>query len=103
MSSGRPGDVRLRTPERSQAAMVVSCPDELVPHDHPVRVIWQVVCRLDADGALGPLYDPIRAREGSCGRDATDPRLLVSLWLQGCTDGVGSARELAKLCGESAP
>ena len=103
MEHGKPGGVRLRVPDRSQASMTVSCPDELVPPDHPVRVIWQVVCRLDADGALAPFYEPIRAREGVCGRDATDPRLLVSLWLQGCTDGVGSARELARLCTESAP
>jgi transposase len=101
MSSSKP-DVRLRTPERGQVGMTFSCPDELVPADHPVRVIWQVVCRLDADGALAPFYEPIKAREGVCGRDATDPKLLFALWLQGCADGVGSARELARLCLDSA-
>jgi transposase len=47
--------------------------------------------------------EPIRAREGQAGRDATDPRLLVGLWLYGCTRGIGSARELARRCEESAP
>ena len=103
MNSGEPGDVRLRRPERTQAAMTVSCPDELVPADHPVRVVWRVVCRLDESGTLAPFYAPVKAREGSAGRDATDPKLLVALWLWGCTDGVGSARELARLCVESAP
>jgi transposase len=103
MSSGRPNDVRLRKPERSQVTMGLSCPDELVEADHPVRVVWEVVCRLDGGGALAAFYGPIRARGGVCGRDATDPRLLVALWLWGCTDGVGSARELARLCLESAP
>jgi transposase len=103
MNSGKPGDVRLRRPERMQAAMTVSCPDELVPADHPVRVVWRVACRLDESGALGPFYAPVRAREGSAGRDATDPKMLLALWLWGCTDGVGSARELARLCAESAP
>jgi Transposase domain (DUF772)/Transposase DDE domain len=32
------------------------------------------------------------------GRDATDPRLLVALWIYATIDGVGSARELERLC-----
>lgn len=103
MSSGKASDVRLRTPDRSQASMAVSCPDELVERDHPVRVIWQVVCRLEESGGLSAFYEPIKARAGVVGRDATDPRLLFALWLYGCTDGVGSARELARLCADSAP
>ena len=35
------------------------------------------------------------------GRDATDPRLLVALWLYACIRGIGSARELARRCEES--
>lgn len=103
MEQSKPQDVRLRVPERSQAEMVVSCPNELVPPDHPVRVVWDVVCRVGESGALAAFYAPIKARDGVCGRDATDPRLLVALWLWACTDGVGSARELARLCAESAP
>src|ERR1700677_4625470 len=51
----------------------------------------------------GGFCEPIRARQGVAGRDATDPRLLVGLWLYGCVRGIGSARELARLCEESAP
>jgi hypothetical protein len=40
-------------------------------------VIWSVVERLD----LSAFHAPIKARDGVCGRDATDPRLLVALWL----------------------
>ena len=95
MSEGqaKPG-VRLRSPERSQVQMVVQCPDDLVPAGHPARVIWEVSGRLD----LSAFREPIKARQGSCGRDATDPRLLVCLWLYACTRGLGSARELARLC-----
>jgi len=92
-------DVRLRVPDRHQVTMAVRCPDDLVDADHPVRVIWAVVERMD----LSAFHAPIRARAGVCGRDATDPRLLVALWLQACTDGVGSARELARLCLDSRP
>jgi transposase len=79
--------------------MSMQSPDDLVDADHPVRVVWQIVCALD----LGRFYEPIRSRDGGPGRDATDPRLLVALWLWAATDGVGSARELARLCAESRP
>ena len=79
--------------------MSMQCPDDLLDAGHPVRVVWEVVCRLD----LGGFYEPIKARDGWAGRDATDPRLLVALWLWAATEGVGSARELARLCTESKP
>jgi transposase len=100
MDKATHADARLRVPERHQVAMVVQCPDELIDDaDHPVRVIWAVVERLD----LSAFHAPIKARDGVRGRDATDPRLLVALWLYACTDGVGSARELARLCLDSRP
>jgi len=90
--------VRLRVPERRQMAMVVQCPDDLVPAQHEVRMVMALVESLD----LARFSESIRAREGVAGRDATDPRLLVGLWLYGCIRGIGSARELARRCGESA-
>jgi transposase len=92
---GRP--VRLRRPERGQMAWVAQCPDDLVPPTHPVRRIWQVVEHLDVSG----FYAPIKAREGVAGRDTTDPRLLVALWLFACVRGIGAARELARQCVEN--
>jgi hypothetical protein len=59
--------VRLRQPERHQMAMVVSCPDDLVSATHPVRLLQAVVERLD----LKQFYEPIQARQGVAGRDAT--------------------------------
>jgi transposase len=92
------GAVRLRKPERSQVAMVMRCVDEEVGKLHPVRTVMRVVEKLDVSG----FCTPIRARQGVPGRDATDPRLLVGLWLYGCVRGIGSARELARRCEESA-
>jgi transposase len=93
------GAVRLRVPDRAQVAMAVSSPDELIGPGHRARVVWAVVCAMD----LSDFSAPIKARDGVGGRDATDPRLLVSLWLYGSIRGVGSARELARLCRESGP
>jgi transposase len=96
---GQRGAVRLRKAERSQLTMVPQCADDLVKALHPVRTVMAVVEKLDVSG----FCEPIRARKGIAGRDATDPRLLVGLWLYGCVRGIGSARELARRCEESAP
>lgn len=91
--------MRLRKAERLQLSMEPRCIDDLVGALHPVRTVMAVVEKLEVSG----FCEPIRAREGQAGRDATDPRLLVGLWLYGCTRGIGSARELARRCEESAP
>jgi transposase len=91
--------VRLRVPDRGQAVMKVQAPDELVGAAHRIRVVWRVVESMD----LWSFCKPIKARQGVRGRDATDPRLLVALWLYATIRGVGSARELARLCLESRP
>lgn len=91
--------MRLRKPERRQMEWVPQCMDDLVAATHGVRTVAAVVAKLD----LSAFREPITAREGVAGRDATDPELLVSLWLYGCIRGIGSARELARRCEESAP
>lgn len=92
------GAVRLRRPERRQMAWVAQCPDDLVSAEHPVRRIAAVVERLDVSAFCLSL----KAREGVAGRDATDPKLLIGLWLYACVRGIGSARELARQCQENA-
>lgn len=91
--------VRLRIPERRQLGWVSQCVEDLVDSDHEVRLVMSVVEKLE----LGVFHESIKAREGAAGRDATDPRLLVALWLYACIRGFGSARELARQCEQSAP
>lgn len=93
------GEVRLRKPERRQMAWVPQCLDEVVPLTHPVRLVAALAAKLD----LSAFRETIQAREGVAGRDATDPELLVALWLYACIRGIGSARELARRCEESDP
>lgn len=88
------GAVRLRVPDRSQVAMTVESPDDLIPPGHQARAAWAVVAAMD----LSAFHGPIKARAGVGGRDATGPRLLVARWLYAAIRGVGSARELARLC-----
>jgi transposase len=90
------GVPRLRVPHRDQVEMHFAALDELVEPDHRVRVVWAAVAGLSLEDWLRP----IQAVQGSVGRDATDPRLLVALWVYATLEGVGSARELDRLCRE---
>jgi transposase len=87
---------RFHRPERLQGEMRCESLDQRLDADHPARVIWKLVERLD----LSCLYERIRAVEGQAGRNPSDPRVLFALWLYACTQGVGSARQLDVLCRE---
>jgi len=88
---GRP---RLREPVRDQIELRAIDIDSLIGEDHPARIIWSYVERLD----LSVLEDRVRAREGLPGHPPIAPRLMMALWLYATSQGVGSARALARLC-----
>ena len=88
------GKPRLRVPHRNQAEFSWSSLDDRLDPDSQARAVWTLVCRLDLDAWL----KEIKAVEGHVGRDATDPRLLVALWVFATLKGIGSARELERLC-----
>ena len=90
---------RLRRPDRQQLLVQPRTVDDLVPQDHPVRMIWALVQRWD----LTFFLQGIRAHGERPGRAATDPQLLIALWLYATTQGVGCGRRLTKLCTESDP
>ena len=90
-SEGRP---RLREPERDRVELMVMNPDGLIGPDHPARVIWAYVLTLD----LSELEEAVRARAHTPGQAPASPRLLLALWLYATSEGVGSARALARLC-----
>jgi transposase len=91
---GAMGAPRLREPVRDQVALRAVDIESLIGADHPARVIWGYVERLD----LSALEDAIRSRAGTPGHPAIAPRLLLALWLYATSQGVGSARALEKLC-----
>jgi transposase len=87
---------RLNKPERCQVQMHCESLEQRLDPDHVARLVWKLVEGLD----LSPLYQRIAAVEGVPGRNASDPRVLFGLWLYAAVDGVGSARELERLCFE---
>jgi transposase len=90
---------RVVRPVRNQLSLQAVDLEALVPDDHPVRGIWALVERLD----LSEFYEEIAARGTTAGRPATDPAVLLALWLFANSEGVGSARLLERLCDRDAP
>src|SRR5208282_736195 len=62
--------------------------------DHPVRAIWAFATTLD----LSELHARVKAREGVPGQAPPEPALMLALWLFATVEGVGSARQLNRLC-----
>src|SRR5208283_613031 len=91
-------EVRLREPNRRQLILQPVDYETLIGAEHPARAIWRVLEGLE----LSRFCAPIKARENTAGRDATDPRMLLGLWLYGLSEGVNSAREIARLSTEHA-
>jgi transposase len=91
-------EVRLREPDRKRLILQTVDYETLIGAEHPARAIWRVPEALD----LSRVWAPIQARENSPGRDASDPRMLLALWLYGLSEGVNSAREIARLSTEHA-
>jgi transposase len=88
------GPPRLRYANRAQMSLRICSLDQLIPEDHPVRIVWDFVSGLD----LSPLLEQIGSTADRAGAPAADPRILMSLWLYATLRGIGSARELGRRC-----
>lgn len=91
-----PAVARIRRPVRNQVGWMERDLDSLVAEDHAVRAIWAFLERLN----LTEFYRTIQATLDRPGRPATDPKVLLGLWVYATTQGVGSARALDRLCDE---
>lgn len=90
----RTGLKRMRHAVRNQVEFQQCSLDEMLPYDHEARIVWAYVCGLD----LSELRERIQAVEGGPGQAPADPRILLALWIYATLRGVGSARELNRLC-----
>jgi transposase len=85
---------RIKGANRAQMVLEVIDYDQLVGEDHVARVIVKFVEQFTLEG----FYSDIKSLPGVAGRPATDPKLLLSLWLYATVEGIGSARLLERLC-----
>lgn len=84
---------RVLLPNRKQMELRASDLESLLSEGHRARLVWAYVERQD----LQAFYQDIRAVDGGVGRSAIAPEILLALWLYATLDGVGSAREIARL------
>ena len=94
MSDQLCSEVKIGEIDRNQYVLRPIDVEGLVGPTHAVRGIWEIVGRLD----LSRYYEEIRSLKGGAGRSAHDPRLLICLWVYAYSEGIGSAREIARLC-----
>ena len=92
----RPEEARVLRPVREQLQWVARDLEGAVAPEHPARAIWGLLEKMD----LSAFYGSIKAVVERPGRPTTDPQVLLALWLLATVEGVGSARRLARLCGE---
>jgi transposase len=86
--------VRVIGPDRAQLRWDMVDLDSQLPEDHRARLVWAFVEGLD----LREFYDRIKARDSVAGRPATDPRVVLAVWLYATLEGIGSARAIDRLC-----
>jgi len=87
------GAHRVLLPNRSQMELRASDLDSLLPEGHRARLVWSYVERQ----SLSAFYAAIQVREGTRGRAAISPEIMLALWLYATLEGIGSARRLSRL------
>jgi transposase len=90
--------VRVIGPDRAQLRWEMVDLDSQLPDDHRARLVWAFVEGLD----LREFYDRIKARDAVAGRPATDPQVILAVWLYATLEGIGSARAIDRLCQQHA-
>ena len=84
----------IRYVNRQQMSWRAVDVEHLIGEDHLARAIWALVGRLN----LSVFYQAIESSTEEGGRPAFDPQLLISLWVYAYSQGIGSAREVARRC-----
>jgi transposase len=90
------GKPRINSPVRNVIEYKMFCLEDVIPADHKARFVWNYVQELDMSG----FTTKIQSVEGNAGRPATDPRLLLSLWIYATIEGIGSGRVIETYCAD---
>lgn len=87
------GRIKYLPIDRSQIRWDQFDVEELIPQNHPARVIWEVSGKFD----LQRFESGKKTREDEAGRPCWAPRLLASIWIYSYTLGVASARAIERM------
>ena len=83
---------KRKTVDRQQYKMLMLDVNTLIADDHKGRAIWELTGSLD----LKQFLVGIRSAVGRAGREHTDPRLLVAVWLYAYSEAISSARQVSR-------
>ncbi len=89
----RPPTPYVRRPQRGEVRQHIAALDDLVPLEHPIRAVWAFAEALDLK-VIG------QGDKSAAPSAPVEPALMVALWLWATAEGIGSARQLEKLCAE---
>jgi hypothetical protein len=84
--------VRVREPRREGQQVVVRISEDSIPLEHPARLLWEVLGRLD----LSAFVAQAKAVQGGPGGSLKSRRMLLTLWGYAFTQGIVSAREIER-------
>lgn len=84
--------VRVREPRRDGQQIVVKMSEDSLPLEHPARLLWEVLGRLD----LSAFVAQAKAVEGARGGSLKSRRMLLALWGYAFTRGIVHAREIER-------
>lgn len=87
-------ELRFKTINRQQKTWAAIDVEELVPADHFVRGIWEMLGRVD----WSQFCAEYKAVEGQAGCSPYEPRLLAGLWILAYSEGVSSSHEVERRC-----
>ena len=89
-------NLRLHRVNRDDIIPIPLRLEDLLSPDHLARLVWNLVTQLD----LSAFSEGIAVRVDTPGRPATDPLILIALWVYALSQGVTEARKLGRLCVE---
>jgi transposase len=89
---GAPLPPKVKRIERRQSLLVPLDVEALVGLEHKVRAIWELTGKMD----LSRFEQRLGSAVGKAGRSSWEPRLLVSIWVYGYSEGISSARQIAR-------
>ncbi len=93
MVTMRVANPHIREPQRLQSVITFEVPEDALPADHPARVLWTVLGGFD----LSAFSAEVTSVAGDAGRPQLSPRMMLTLWFFAISEGVGSARKIARL------
>jgi hypothetical protein len=79
---------RVLRPDRHQLRWDMVDLDSQLPPDHRARLVWSYISGLEPSA----FYARIKARDDAAGRPASDPAVVLAVWLYETLEGIGAVR-----------